>query len=64
MNRLLPIVLAALSLSLALAACGNKGPLVHPSAPAPQAAPVPAPVQPPAELPPADAVPPADDGNG
>ena len=78
MNRTLPLAFLA-TLSLALAACGNKGPLVRPAAtPAPEAAPVPAPERQPSDLPPPpapaepaelpppapDAAPPADDGNG
>ncbi|HET6435728.1 MAG TPA: lipoprotein [Xanthomonadaceae bacterium] len=74
MNRLLPLAFLATA-TLALAACGNKGPLVRPMpAPAPQAAPAPevapAPLEPSAELPPPapeevqDAAPPAGDGNG
>jgi predicted small lipoprotein YifL len=65
MNKTLPIAFLA-ALSLTLAACGNKGPLVRPSqAPAPQAEPAPAPAELPSDLPPAqDAAPPADDGNG
>lgn len=78
MNRLLPLAFLATA-TLALAACGNKGPLVRPMpAAAPQAAPAPAPVEQPSDLPPPpppaepaelpppaqDAAPAADAGNG
>jgi predicted small lipoprotein YifL len=54
-------IVTAAALLACLAACGNKGPLVHPSQP--QAEAVPAPAAPPAAdptdvLPPADSTPP------
>jgi predicted small lipoprotein YifL len=58
-----PLVAAMLLASLA--ACGNKGPLVHPSAPqseVPAPASTAAPVDPTQELPPADSTPPPDAG--
>ena len=69
-----PLV-ALLALTLPLAACGNKGPLVRPSAQLPQTeAPAPSDTAPPDETappadsddtaPPDDATPPSTDGNG